>query len=324
MKRPLIILLFVIADLLAKGQTKSNINPDTILAELSRPACACIDSITISHKTKEQVSLDIKKCIDKETGAYQLMRKLSAINLDKDATVHKKGKKNVEININYNENSQDYKKYYYELESYLMDHCPALKEKISSNDQRNSKSMSENTEAVALYNKGVDASGKEDFKQAIEFFQQALKIDSEFAFAWDNLGLAYRKSGDLDNALAAYNKSLSIDPNGKTPLQNAAIVYQYKKEYDLAIKAYQRLAELDDKNPETFYGIGQVYTTGLKDYPKGLDYMCKAYNLYVEQKSAFRADAVKIIQMLYAEFKKEDKVEEFKKILKDNGINWKE
>jgi tetratricopeptide (TPR) repeat protein len=114
---------------------------------------------------------------------------------------------------------------------------------------------------------------------------------------------------------------LAIDPNGVMPLQNIAIVYQYKKEYQHAIEAYEKLAELDKNNPEVYYGMGQAYAGGLMDMEKGLQNLCKAYNLYVDQKSPYRTDAETMITAIYAVMKKDGKEDVFNKILKENGIS---
>ncbi|MFB3389754.1 hypothetical protein [Flavobacterium sp. LAR06] len=63
-----------------------------------------------------------------------------------------------------------------------------------------------------------------------------------------------------------------------------------------------------------------MYALHLNDPEKGLDNMCKAYNLYIEQKSPYRADAEKIIQMIYADLKKVGKEDTFDKILATNNI----
>jgi cytochrome c-type biogenesis protein CcmH/NrfG len=36
--------------------------------------------------------------------------------------------------------------------------------------------------------------------------------DPEFAFAWDNLGISYRRLNNYDKAIDAYSKSIAIDP----------------------------------------------------------------------------------------------------------------
>ena len=146
----------------------------------------------------------------------------------------------------------------------------------------------------------------------------AVEEDPEFAFAWDNLGLTYRKLGNYDEALNAYTISLQIDPFGMMPLQNIAIVYLYKAEYDSAINTYERMAEIDENNPEIFYGLGHEY---LKEYEKSLDNICKAYNIYIEQNSPYRTDAEKLINYIYTEMEKAGKKDKFFEILKAHNIN---
>lgn len=289
-----------------------------LLAELADNACKCIDSISVFDKDKAVVTKAINNCINQQTSAYQMGVLLLSIDTAKAVT--KKGKKEINISLNFNENSAEYKKYYYDIESYLMSHCPALKEKIASNDKLRNKSISENKEAYDYYEQGIAESKNENYAKAISYFKKALEIDPEFAFAWDNMGLCYRKSGDYNKALEAYNKSLEVDPQGIMPLQNIPVVYQYKKEYQKAIDAYARLAEVDSENPEIFYGIGNIYTNNLQDYEKGLDNMCKAYALYIKLKSPYRTDAEKIIQLICAEMKKAGKLNRFNEILKQHDI----
>lgn len=47
-----------------------------------------------------------------------------------------------------------------------------------------------------------------------------------------------------------------------------------------------------------------MYALHLNESEKGLDNMCKAYNLYIQLKSPYRTDAEKIIQMIYGQMKK--------------------
>ena len=202
-----------------------------------------------------------------------------------------------------------------------MENCISLNEKIKNNEEQSNKSFSKNQKAIDLYSKGTDELKKDNFKKAIEYFEKALKIDPEFVFAWDNLGVSYRNLDNYDKAIESYEKSLEIDPKGITPLQNIAVVYQYKKEYQKAIISYQKLAEIDSNNPEIYYGIGQIYALYLNDYEKGLDNMCKAYNMYIEQKSPYRTDAEKVINLIYSEMKKQGKEDNFNEILKSNNIS---
>jgi tetratricopeptide (TPR) repeat protein len=192
---------------------------------------------------------------------------------------------------------------------------------MTSSEKQRGKSYSDNPKAKDFYSKGLVEGKREHYKEAIEYFKKSLEEDSDFAFAWDNIGLNYRKLGDYDKAIESYNKSLELDPKGLMPLQNIAIAYQFKKEYQKAIDSFQKLAEIDKNNPEIYFGIGHVYAVNLNEYEKSLGYMCKAYNMYVEQKSPYRTDAEKIISYIHSEMKKEGKEAKFDEILKANNIS---
>jgi len=321
MKNIFLIIIFISIYSIGVSQENKKSSSETLLKELAENGCKCVDSINNFNKTKAEVAKEISECIKKQTGAFQLGSKLMEVDeLKEDAEIID-GKKQINISININENSDEYKKYYYELERYMMTNCTSLKEKIASNEKLSGKSFSENEKAIEFYSKGLKEAKKDNYNKAAEWFEKAVKEDPEFAFAWDNLGINYRRLEKFDKAIECYQKSLEIDPNGLMPLQNIAIVYQYKKEYSKAIEAYEKLEEIDKNNPEVYYGIGNVYATNLNDYEKGLDNMCKAYNMYIEQKSPYRADAEKMINIIYVEMKKQGKEEEFVKILKANNIS---
>jgi len=320
MKKRIVLIITIAIFYKGNSQESKYLGSETLLKELAENGCKCVDSIGTYNRPKNEIAMDISECIDKQTGAYQMGSKLMGIDVLKEKAEVKDGKKQINISFNTNENSEEYKKYYYELERYMMSNCASLKEKIASNEKQTAKSFSDNKKAIEYYNKGMDEVKKENSEKAIVYFEKAVKEDPEFAFAWDNLGLNYRRLNNYDKAIECYKKSLELDPNGLMPLQNIAIVYQFKKDYNKAIEAYGKLAEIDKNNPEIYYGIGNVYVTNLKEYEKGLDYMCKAYNMYVYLKSPYRTDAEKLISIIYVEMKKQGKEEKFNQILKDNNI----
>lgn len=319
----LFIIGFILALFTAGNAQNIEIKKENLIKELSANACKCIDSISVYNKSKDRISEEISRCIDKLTTAYQFGVKLfGADDKIKVTKGDENGNKRIDVNLNINKESKEYKTYYYELERYLMDNCEALKKKIAASDKQSSvNSISQNPKSIAAYDAGCKEREKGNLKKAIKHFSEAVKIDPDFAFAWDNIGLCYRKLGDYDKAIEAYYKSLEIDPKGQMPLQNIAVVYQYKQDYANAIKAYERLAEIDSNNPEVYYGIGHVYTNNINNYEAGLKNMCKAYNLYVEQKSPYRTDAEKVIQQIYDEMKKQGKLDKFNEILKENNIS---
>lgn len=299
-------------------QTNSSDNKDfpldsaTVLKNTGELACSCIDSV---HKTANKTSQikDFANCIDAHVVSYQLAVKLLA-------TV-KSGKKENNIDLVVDKSSRAYKEAYYEIERWLKDNCQVMNSALSSNDDETSdKSFSENKEARDAYNAGLKPLKEEKYADAIPWFEKAVKIDSVFAFAWDNLAISYRKTNQLEKAEAAYKESLKLDPRGKTALQNLPVVYRLQNKSAEAIEAYKNFLNYYPDDPEVYYGMAFVYLYNLNETEKALDHMCKAYNLYVQAKSPYRSDAEKFINTVYAQMKKDGKEEAFFKVLKDNHI----
>lgn len=300
----------------SQDKDKSKLSKENFLKEFSDNACKCIDSISVTYKSKEDITDNISYCIDKQVTTYQMSSKI--INSLSDNPLENK---KVTIEIASDESSNEYKKYFFELERDLMENCKSMKTKVAADNRKDDNSISENKVAIQEYNTGLKSFENKNYKNALTHFKKAVAIDEDFAFAWDNIGLCHRYLENYDEAIKAYEKSLEINPQSLMPLQNLAVVYSYKKDYNKAISTYERMALIDSGNPEVFYGIGQVSYQFTKDYEKSLQNMCKAYNLYVEQKSPYRTDAEKIISMLYQEFKNKGKEARFNEILNENNLN---
>jgi tetratricopeptide (TPR) repeat protein len=288
-------------------------NDDAFLGTARKNACDCIDKIKAGNKNKEKIAKEIKKCIDAEVTSYQMMQKLMASMKATDTG------KTRNVIINTNKESQDYLKYYYDIERDLMDSCPNLKTLLNTNEKTSKHSISKKEDAIYFYTQGQNADKADNYEEAIKYYLEAVKIDPKFAFAWDNLGVNYRKMKMYNEAIEAYKKSLELDPKSLTPLQNIAVTYQYNKEFEKSVESYKNLIAILPNDPEGYYGAGQSLFY-LKEWEKSLDYVCKAYNLYVKASSPYRSDAEQLIQLLYQEFKKIDKIDSFNKILKDNNI----
>lgn len=303
------------------------------LKQASDKACNCIDSLE-RDKAKEDMNMEINNCIDKQVASYHLGISMSQMveNLKKEAIDQSEGKKKKKKGEHPKEyvleaaqsGSRKYEERYQELERYLMEHCEILKLVIGSDEQVHEQSVSKDINALAAYNKGVEAMQGDNFKAALPHFLEAVKIDSTFAFAWDNVGICYRNLGEIDKAIDAYKTSLFFEPSGITPLQNLAVAYTFKEDYDQAIVVYEKITKVYPKNPEGYFGLGRVYTAFKNDLEQGLDYMCKSYNLYTEQKSPYRVDAETLMGAIYQEMKTQGKEEKFIKILKDNNISMEE
>ncbi|MGH1516327.1 tetratricopeptide repeat protein [Chryseobacterium sp. JK1] len=254
-KKQITILTFILLSSLLFAQ-KKNDKPDNeaVLKEISDGACKCTDSIKLSNKKKEDILKDVHDCIDKRTGALQVSTLLLGAEELSQKAPEVNGKKQINLTFNTNKDSKQYKESYNRIERYLMQNCESVKRATMTSETSYDK-FSKNDTALDFYQKAVDASKKEKWKDAIQNYEQAVKADPTFIYAWDNLGICYRRVGEYDKALNAYKQSLAVDPKGKMPLQNIPIAYIYKKEYQKAIDAYNDFDKIYPNDPEVYYGI---------------------------------------------------------------------
>ena len=259
-------------------------NTDEKLLAVVNDACECISKIESSSDAKND---NISDCISQ------------SIATGKD----KKGDPEKDTN------EMTYKM----VESYLVQHCKPLKELAFTENKKFKYASSDNVLAQLAYDDGMEYINEGDTENAIQKFSKAVGIDPNFAFAWDNLGISYRKNKQYDQAIAAYLKSLEIYPEGRLPLLNIAITYNLNQQYTEAVTYYEKFIDIYSDDPEGYYGLGLIlYTQDQEE--AGLDHLIRAYTIYTSQNSPYRADAAKKIGYMYKDLKNQDKLEVFHKV----------
>lgn len=205
------------------------------------------------------------------------------------------------------------------IQKKLVENCEAIEQVVFSDNEDKLNSYSNNDKAMKQYSLGMNASDNEDYKRAIKHYKKAVSIDKNFVFAWDNLGVTYRKLNKFDKAIEAYQSSLKVDAYNRTALMNIAVAYGYKKDFDNAIKYYEILKSYYPEDPESPYGLSLNYLQK-GDLEKSLLNAIIALNLYKKAESPYQADAEKLMGYLFSEFEKKGKEESFKRICEENNL----
>ena len=147
-----------------------------------------------------------------------------------------------------------------------------------------------NKQALALCDHGFYT----DVTKAIEYLNNAVRLDPKYSPAYNNLGLAYQQKGDYDKAIGYYQEALKIDleqvgpehPEVAIRYNNLGMAYEYKGDYDKAIKYYQKalrmgLEQLGLEHPKVglrYNNLGVVYHRK-GDYDKAIEYLQKALEI---------------------------------------------
>lgn len=111
--------------------------------------------------------------------------------------------------------------------------------------------------ALYLNNRGADELRAAHPEVALRFFQDAVALAPEFAPAWANLGVAYRRIGDIPQALSAYRKALELEPSNPTVLSNLASLFRSLGREEEAQQAL-RAANLTQASPHQLLVRGDV------------------------------------------------------------------
>ena len=96
----------------------------------------------------------------------------------------------------------------------------------------------------AYNNRGNAHAGNGQFEQAIEDYDEAIKLDPNYTKALNNRGVVYEKTGDYDRAIKDFDAAINIDPNYSVALANRAETFQKRGDYPSALKDFDQAIQL--------------------------------------------------------------------------------
>jgi tetratricopeptide (TPR) repeat protein len=146
--------------------------------------------------------------------------------------------------------------------------------------------------AVSAYVKQGDShfsDGK--YKEAVESYNQALKLFDQNDYVYYNRGNAYRKLKDYKAAITDYTQAIRLNPNNTYAYLYRGVSYQASEQSDLAIADYTTLIKMDEQNPTPYARRGEVYLN-LKQKQEAITDLQKAADLYKQLKEPEKAEKI--------------------------------
>lgn len=112
------------------------------------------------------------------------------------------------------------------------------------------------TQAQALFQKGVDALEAHDPYHAKSLFERVLKLSPHYPRAWIGIAEADARTGQADDALTAIEKEISAHPNEAGAYEYAGNVESMLRDFDKALVDYKKGAQLapNDAHAQTMLG----------------------------------------------------------------------
>ena len=145
----------------------------------------------------------------------------------------------------------------------------ALRLKLSNEQQKHIDTVQpDNSEAYLLYLKGIHQTAlytKEGLSKGLDYFNDAVKSDPEYARAYSGIAYNYVAATDwfvpaavsIPKAEEAAKKALKLDDRlSEAHTSLATCFWWYERKYDLAEAEYKRAIELNPNEPRAraFYG----------------------------------------------------------------------
>jgi tetratricopeptide (TPR) repeat protein len=85
---------------------------------------------------------------------------------------------------------------------------------------------------------------KNDFNNAYRAYQNALKLNPNYALAYFNLGLLNSQTGNFDEALKLFDKTIKIDPLFAEAYRNTAIIYYMTENFEQSLLNFEKYNSL--------------------------------------------------------------------------------
>ena len=118
----------------------------------------------------------------------------------------------------------------------------------------------------AWNNLGLIATKQGNTREAIGYFQQALRVSPNHLIALDNLGNAYRQQKQWDQARDAFDHALSVNPRDAEANYGLGMVYAQNDDTDHAYEYLQKALQQRPDYPEALNNLGVLYLrTGRRD-----------------------------------------------------------
>jgi tetratricopeptide (TPR) repeat protein len=118
---------------------------------------------------------------------------------------------------------------------------------------------SQSQDGLAYLHRGWDYLEKGEWDKAMADFNEAIRLQPDFAEAYCNRGFAYGRKGDWDKAAADYTESLRLNPNQIAAYGNRGIAHGQRGEFDKAIADFTEVIRLNPAHPLSYFQRGGVY-----------------------------------------------------------------
>ncbi|MCK4809470.1 MAG: fused MFS/spermidine synthase [Candidatus Omnitrophica bacterium] len=129
-----------------------------------------------------------------------------------------------------------------------------------------------------LLEKGNLMLSQKKYKQAINFYKKALKINPDYAEGYSNIGAALARQDKLDEAVLEYTKALEINPDFAEANYSMGNILLLQGKVKQAESYFKKVLEVDPKYAEVYFSLGNIFLEQ-KNFDKAIEHYAKAIRI---------------------------------------------
>ena len=158
----------------------------------------------------------------------------------------------------FNELQEEYNTLNRQMQEYVRDYDKANEsEKIEI--EKKAADNIEKFSAATFMEKGNDFYFEKNFEKSLSAYDTAIKLNSNFAEAYNNRGNAFTALEQYQNAIQDLNSALELDKNNAIIHNNLGGVYLLQRKFDNAIKEFSQALNINSQYAEAFYNRAIAY-----------------------------------------------------------------
>jgi ribose transport system substrate-binding protein len=164
------------------------------------------------------------------------------------------------------------------------------------------KAMNDFDEAIRLnpdyaraYNRrGLVYYQQKNYDKAINDFDEAIRLDPDYTHAYNNRGLVYYQQKNYEKAINDFDEAIRLDPKYAHAYNNRGLVYYHQKNYEKAINEYNEAIRLDRNFTKAYRDRGDAFKDQGENEKAEADFLKAAQVESSHIRSIVRLDGVAV------------------------------
>ncbi len=173
-----------------------------------------------------------------------------------------------------------------EINKNIADLNNTAKNKTSEEIQSEVQKIDSKILAEQKFNEGNELYYQKNYQGAISKYNDAIKLNPNYADAYNNRGAAYDELKNYQQAISDYNQSIKLNPNNATAYFNRGLTYANLQNYQQAISDWTQSIKINKNYVNAYYSRGIAYGE-LKNYQQAIDDYTKVIDLNKDYANAY-------------------------------------